>query len=206
MKEERSKGIWDWGLVRLIVFGSLILFVSFVGIVGFTEEGWRLVIRWSARLAAICFSISFMASAFHQWMKNSFSFWVLMNRKYWGISFAILHLVHLSSLFVLQYVFHPVFTLAAKTSLMAGGLAYVFLVLMLLTSFERFSKYLTRKEWKILHTVGGYWIWFIFFNSYRKGVMKGEYYDFPMFILLVIVLLLRVWLLWRKKKKGQSFI
>ncbi len=191
--DNSSSGVWEWSLVRLIVFGAALLFAIFIFYYGFTEDGVRMVIRWSARISVVCFSMAFAASYFHKWQRGSFSFWVNMNRKYWGISFAILHLIHLAALAVLQYYFHPVFELAASTSLMAGGLAYLFLVLMLFTSFESFSKYLSQKQWKLLHTVGGYWIWFIFFNSYRKGVMRGDWWDLPELLLLLGVLVLRLW-------------
>lgn len=193
MANNRNSGIWEWALVRFIIIGSLILFSAFLYYFGFTEDGVRMVIRWSARISVTCFCIAFAASYFHKWQRNSFSFWVNMNRKYWGISFAIIHLIHLAALIVLQQFFHPVFELAASVSLMAGGLAYLFIILMLLTSFESFSKYLSRQQWKLLHTVGGYWIWFIFFNSYRRGVMRGEWWDLPELVLLIGVLLLRLW-------------
>ncbi len=192
MNNASSSGIWEWQLVRLIVFGAIALFILFIAIEGFTEEGIRLVIRWTARIDVVCFCIAFGASAFHRMRKNSFSFWVYMNRKYFGISFAILHLIHLLALGVLQYVFHPVFEQAAGISLLAGGIAYLFIILMLLTSFEYFSKMISRKNWKLLHTFGGYWILMIFFSSYGKGVMRGEYWDLIFLTMLVMVLGIRM--------------
>ena len=195
-----SGGIWAWQIVKLIVVSSLILFSLFLWVAGFTEEGIRLVIRWSARISATCFCIAFAGSALHLWLQNSVSFWLFRNRKYFGISFALLHLMHLGALFVLQNYFHPVFERAANFSLFAGGMAYLFLVSMFLTSFERFSKLLTGRQWKLLHTVGGYWIWFIFFNSYFKGILRAEYWDLPLLLILVSVLILRGWKLFKRKR------
>ena len=121
-----------------------------------------------------------------------------MNRKFWGISFAILHLVHLAFLVLLQQYFHPVFEKAATTSLMAGGLVYLFLVLMLLTSFPFFAEKITTKSWKILHTAGGYWIWLIFMISDVKRVIRGSNEYIPLVLLFAIILLLRIWKLWKK--------
>ena len=121
-----------------------------------------------------------------------------MNRKFWGISFALMHLVHLGFLVLLQQYFHPVFEKAATTSLMAGGLVYLFLVLMLLTSFPFFAKKITSKTWKILHTAGGYWIWLIFMISYVKRVIHGSNEYIPLVLLFAITILLRIWKL-RKK-------
>ena len=115
-----------------------------------------------------------------------------MNRKYFGISFAINHLIHLGFLVVLQQVFHPVFELAATTSLLAGGMAYFFVVTMLLTSFESFAKYLSRKNWKLLHTIGGYWIWVIFLSTYAKKVQNVGVMFLPFVLILIAVLIIRL--------------
>ena len=53
-----------------------------------------------------------------------------MNRKFIGVTFAIIHLIHLGLLVLLQVKFHPVFELAAFSSLLAGGGAYIFAGLM----------------------------------------------------------------------------
>jgi len=202
MQQESSSGIWEWQIVRLIIFGSLGLFSSFLVWKGFTETGLRWIIRWSIKIDVLCFFIAFGASGFHQLMQNSFSFWLYMNRKYFGISFAILHLIHLLALIVLQYSFHPVFEQAATFSLLAGGLAYVFTILMLLTSFERFAKMISRKSWKLLHKVGAYWIMVVFFTSYLKRVLSGEVSYWFFFILLIGVLLIRFFAFLKLKKRA----
>lgn len=184
-------GLWAWAIVQLVVALSLVCFSLLFFIGGFDENTTRQAIRMSARIAVVLFSLAFGAYAFHRVMKNSFSFWLLMNRKYIGVSFAILHLVHLGFLLILQQYFHPIFNTAKTISLLGGGLAYAFVVLMLLTSFEFFSKYLTRKQWKILHTAGGYWIWFIFIRSYVKRAFT-EYEYIPLAVLLVAVVVLRL--------------
>ena len=161
-----NKGIWDWDVVKLAVGLPILLYISFFLLLGFTETGTRATIAWSSKISFALFCLAFAASAAHLRIRNSLSFWWLMNRKYFGISFAINHLLHLGFLVILQQVFHPVFDLAAGTSLLAGGLAYLFIVLMLLTSFETFAKYLSQRNWKLLHTIGGYWIWMIFMSTY----------------------------------------
>lgn len=192
------RGIWNWNIVKLVLGLSILLYASFFIFLGFTEDGIRACIASSAKISFTFFCLAFSASAVHQIVQNSFSYWWLVNRKYFGIIFAISHLLHLAFLLVLQQVFHPVFTLAADTSLMAGGIAYFFLVLMLLTSFNTFSKYLSPLQWKWLHTIGGYWIWGIFLSTYSKRVMKGEYDILPFVIVLALVLGLRIYRLFSK--------
>ncbi len=195
-----SRGIWAWDIVKVITLFSIVLFLGIFYSLGFNEESNRLAIRLTARMSGILFCLAFGASAFHAWVKNSFSWWIFMNRKFWGISFALMHLVHLAFLVLLQMYFHPVFERAATTSLLAGGLVYLFLVLMLLTSFPFFAKKISNKSWKILHTAGGYWIWLIFIISYVKSVLRGSNEYIPLVILLAVTLLLRIWKLWNQRR------
>ncbi len=187
-----SNGLWHWRIVQLTVGLSVLCFAAFYLLGGFTEESTRQCIRLSAKVSVVLFSMAFAASAVQGLLRNSLTFWWRMNRKYLGISFAIVHLLHLAFLVLLQQCFHPVFTLAKTTSLFAGGMAYLFVVLMLLTSFERFSKYLSKKSWKLLHTVGGWWIWAIFASSYFKRVLHGEMEYLPWSLLVLAVGVLRV--------------
>ena len=189
---QASKGIWDWDVVKLAVGLPMLLYAAFFFFIGFNEEGTRAAIAWSAKISFTLFCLAFAASAAHLRIRNSLSFWWLINRKYLGIAFAVNHLIHLGFLVLLQQVFHPVFDVAASTSLMAGGLAYLFVVLMLLTSFETFSKQLSQKNWKLLHTIGGYWIWVIFLSTYFKKVMNVGVAFLPFVLILILVLLLRI--------------
>jgi len=195
---QKSRGVWEWDVVKYVTIFSLGLYTAFFLYGGFSEASTRLAIAWSAKISFTLFCMAFAASAVHQRMKNSFSFWWLMNRKYFGISFAISHLIHLVFLVGLQQVFHPVFELAATTSIMAGGMAYFFVVTMLLTSFESFAKYLSRKNWKLLHTIGGYWIWVIFLSTYAKKVREVGVVFLPFVLILLMVFILRIF---NKKKK-----
>lgn len=197
--DNTTHGLWHWRIVQLTVGLSVLSFAAIFAFGGFHEESTRQCIRLSAKISVVLFSMAFAASAVQGSLRNSFTFWWRMNRKFFGISFAIVHLLHLSFLVLLQWCFHPVFTFAKTSSLLAGGTAYLFVVLMLLTSFERFSKYLSKKNWKLLHTLGGWWIWGIFANSYGKRAMEEMEYV-PFAGLLAAVLVLRVVALVQKKQ------
>lgn len=196
---QQGRGLWDWRIVQAIVGVSVLYFSLWFLLNDFNEGTARHAIALSARIAVVLFCLAFGASAFHFFIKNSFSWWLRMNRKYIGISFAILHLIHLSFLVVLQQNFHPVFDQAKTISLLGGGLAYLFVVLMLATSFSFFSKYLSKKQWAILHTVGGYWVWFIFIRSYVKKAMNEHEYIL-LVALLVAVVLFRFFKIIKSKK------
>lgn len=199
---ENSNGIWGWDIVKLVVIGAVIFLGRLLLSYGFEEPGIREAIRWTARISVVLFCIAFAASGIQRLFPGLFSFYLMMNRKYFGISFAIIHLTHLFFLVILQYNFHPVFEKAKTISLIGGGMAYFFLVMMLLTSFDFFSKFLSKRQWKLLHTIGGYWIFYIFLRSYiKRALTENEY--IPFVILLVFVLIVR---LWPKKKKIEKVI
>lgn len=191
-KSNANKGFWQWRIVQVVVGASLILFAQEYLIQGFHEASTRQLIRWSARIAVFLFCFAFAAAPLHRLFPGPFTWWLRMNRKYIGISFAIIHLIHLVFLLILQQRFHPVFNMAKTISLLGGGLAYLFVVLMLLTSFSTFSRFLTARQWTLLHTTGGYWIWYIFIRSYVKRSLT-EYEYIPIVVMLVLVILLRWW-------------
>ena len=186
--KDNTGGFWHWRIPQLTVGLSLLCFAIIFSIGGFNEESTRQCIRLSAKVSVVLFSMAFSASAVQVLLRNSFTFWWRMNRKYFGISFSIVHLIHLFFLLLLQQCFHPVFSLAKTSSLFAGGMAYLFLVLMLLTSFELFSKHLPHKQWRLLHTVGGWWIWAIFASSYfKRAIAEAAYLPGALLVLGVAV-------------------
>ncbi len=166
--QKTINAVFEWHLVRLIIGASIGFFLLLLAVYGWDEDGFRQQVRWSARISFALFCMAFGASAVHYYIKNGLTSWLLLKRKYIGISFAIIHLIHLGFLIILQYVYHPVFDLAATSSLIGGGMAYFFVVMMLLTSFEKGRQWLTNSQWKFLHTIGGYWIWTIFMTTYYK--------------------------------------
>lgn len=187
-----SFSLWRWQLLTVLLTGTFLVYCIIFLQGGLQQESTRLAIRWSARFAVVLFCAAFGASALQHIWKGNFTFWLRSNRKYLGIAFALTHLSHLSFLVLLQAKFHPVFDLAKTSSLMAGGTAYFFVVAMLLTSFDTFSKQLSPKQWKWLHTIGGWWIWAIFFNSYRKNALEYPGY-MMLFLMLVVVAMLKLW-------------
>ena len=203
IKNEKSSLWWYWRLAALLLAGTILWYALIFLWGGITQESTRLAIRWSARFAVVFFCGAFGASALQYFFKTSFTFWLRMNRKYLGITFAITHLLHLSFLVLLQKQFHPVFDLAKTSSLLAGGTAYFFVVAMLFTSFDTFSKRLTPKQWKILHTIGGWWIWAIFFNSYGKNALKYLGYML-VFLLLAVIAVLKLVVFFRKNLSKTS--
>lgn len=199
--------LWSYRLLGWILSLQTIFYIVLLFVGGYDEEHLRIAVRLTARLAVILFCLAFGASAIHYFFKNSFTYWLRMNRRILGIAFAITHLLHLSLLIVLQYTFHPVFELAPWISLFGGGMAYFFVIVMLLTSFPRLAGYFSSFQWKMLHTIGGYWIWFIFLRTYGKKALGGHSDFIPYFLLVLMCLAIRLLHLYilNKSKPQNSF-
>ena len=182
---------WAWSLVTIIVLGSIVYFLNLFNTLGFNEESTRKAIRISAKIAVVLFSMAFGGAALHQLHQNPFTWWMRMNRRFLGISFAILHLIHLFFLGFLHRYFDPVFSNKPILDLLGGGIAYIFIILMLFTSFSRFSTQLSPKNWKFLHRMGGYIVLTFFSLSYVKIAMGSSGF-MPIVAMLGIVWLARL--------------
>jgi len=175
-----------WKLVSVslgvITVVSAILFFSG----GWSEDMIRAQIRWSAKISFTFFCFAFAASGIHHVFSSSFSEWLLKNRKYLGISFALIHLIHLGWIVLLQLSYHPVFNNADIMSLAGGGLAYFFVVLLLLTSFDTVKRRISDKIWKRLHLIGCAWILIVFSSSYLNRIDEPIYWVNLLMIVLVL--------------------
>ena len=146
----------------------------------------RMLIRWSAKISAVLFSIAFSASSTHSLLKSSFTGGILKWRPHIGLLFGVSHTFHLLFLIWLQASFHPVFELAKTTSILGGSLAYLLMYAMMITTFPRFKTTLTSKQWQSLHLAGSYWIWLIFFRSYLRQVLNQDTGHLLLFILVMV--------------------
>ena len=142
------------------------------------EAGWRAAIRMSARTSLVLFAAAFVASSLRIVWPNVFTRWLLVNRRYVGVSFAASHAIHLVAIVTLALVAVD-FRLDPAT-LIAGGLAYVFLAAMTATSFDRSAAWLGPRRWHQLHRTGMYYCWVIFFVSFlpRARLELGRYLTF----------------------------
>ncbi len=117
------------------------------------------VMRPTAWLAFALFITAFTASSIQILYRGTYGRWAMKNRRYIGLSFALVHFIHAG--LVLSNL---AFTEASRTApvLAGGGMAYVFLALMALTSNNGAVRKMGAKNWKRLHKIGSYYIWLIF--------------------------------------------
>jgi DMSO/TMAO reductase YedYZ heme-binding membrane subunit len=152
----------------------------------------RSIIRVTARVSIALFLLAFTASSLRALFPSPGSTWVLQNRRYLGVSFALSHFAHLIALFALGALFpHPFLDETTAVTFLGGGLAYVFITAMTITSFAPPRRLIGERAWKILHTTGSYYIWFIFFISYVPHALQNSAY-IPLATALVLAFGLRM--------------
>lgn len=170
---------------------------------GTGEEGVRAVIRSTARTSLVLFLLAFSASSLRRFVDGRATAWLLKNRRYLGLSFAISHFIHLVAIGVVAVKWpHPFMEQSASPlTLIGGGAGYVGLALMALTSMDGAVRRLGAKRWRALHLVGSWLLWIIFAQSYA-----GRALERPMPYALVLAVIVGVaflrgaaWRSWRER-------
>lgn len=148
-------------LVGVATIALLAIFAGVVGLYGTDEAGLRTLVRVTARVSFGIFMLVYTASAARRLLPGAATRWLLRNRRYLGLSFAIAHLLHLDAIWLLSLLLGDAFVMDPAT-LVGGGLAYLFVLAMAATSSQRAVDWLGARRWQTLHRVGLHWIWFVF--------------------------------------------
>lgn len=161
------------------------------------SEEWRHAASWTARTGLFLFLAAYCARPLAQLAPNRFTKALLRQRRYWGLGFAASHTVHLAAL-------STYLTVSSETPpiaiLIGGGLGYVLLYAMALTSNTASMKAFGAR-WKLLHRTGIHYLWFIFAFSYFGRVNDPDRAatGLVLFALVVLAGLLR-FAAWRRKR------
>jgi sulfoxide reductase heme-binding subunit YedZ len=158
-------------------------------------EAARWLIRATARSSLLWFLLAYGAqSAFELWP----GFWTATlrrHRRQWGRLLVISHGIHALAIVVLAHLAPALFeTLSPPSARLGPVLAYVVLVAMGLTSFDRSAHWLGRVGWTHLHTWGSHYLWLSFVIANAKRVSAHPEYALPVALLaLVMALRMRAW-------------
>lgn len=176
-----------------IAFSMVIVGITF-SIFGLSEESLRLSLRETARISVAIFLLVFIASSFHQLSRSRISKWLMINRRYLGISFGASHLIHLVLIVWLIYSYSSgnLLSIAPLNSYMVGGIGYIFIIAMLITSNNQSMKRLGRKRWKMLHTSGMYYLFLSFIMSFVDLLEKDFSFYLPLVLALVLAACIRL--------------
>ncbi len=148
-------------LVGAITLALLVLFAGTLALAGTGEAGVGLLTRNTVRAAFPLFLLAYVASSARRLWPGDFTRWLLRNRRYVGISFGIAMALHLDAIFLLGLLLGDAFQ-SPLTTIVFGGLAYVFIAAMMFTSFDRTAAWLGPERWNRLHRVGIHYVAFIF--------------------------------------------
>ena len=128
-----------------------------------------LATRMTARWAALWFLAVFTARPLFQMFGGVWGE-VLRQRRYIGLGFAAIHTIH-GIAFVTQIALTD--TTRPAITWIVGGTGYVLMWAMAATSSDAAMKALGR-NWKRLHTLGIWWLWFVFTYSYSGRIFRPE--------------------------------
>lgn len=189
----QSKDILDgWRLTGIVTLALAALSIWLASMRGFETDGVRLVIRFTARTSLLFFCLAFSASALYRLWPTAPTRWQLRNRRYLGLSFAASHLLHAIAIGCFAVMAPDEFKAATSpASFIFGGIGYSFIVAMAATSFDRTTKAIGPRAWRILHTTGIYYLWFQFMVSF--GMRIPDMPNYAWFLLpLVLVMGFRI--------------
>ena len=178
----RHKAVNGWTLFSIVVVPMCLAALLAMTAVDLSSSlGVSSMIQFSVRLAVPWLFIAFCASSLVAIFPGEFSRWVLRNRRMFGRCFATgmaWQLFFIVWLVVghFDYYMEEAYDYLSLLEQVPG---YVLLIAMTITSFRFGRSKLSPKQWKILHTGGIYFIWFVVWTTYWFELF---YYDDIQFI------------------------
>jgi hypothetical protein len=163
----RGWAITGWNSVALVAMSLLVLAAAGTG-----EDGVRMLIRATARSSALLFLIAFLARPTRQLWRTDATAFAIKNRRYFGVSMAVSHLIHGLAILWLLTVFPSAYQVNL-TTLVGGGLGFVLIAAMAATSSDAAFKALGRARWQLLHRTGVWYLWLIFAFTFVPDPARG---------------------------------
>jgi sulfoxide reductase heme-binding subunit YedZ len=193
-----------WRLTSVLSLTLAAMSLYFLGMQGWDADGIRLVIRATARTSLVLFVLAFTASAMVELLPSEATRWQRRNRRYLGVSFAVSHLIHLAAIVSLAALDRALFwKLTNLGTIVLAGAAYLFIAAMAATSFDRTAAWLGPRKWRLLHLVGGWYIWISFAVAIGKRVPLDRFY-WPMAALILAAGLVRLAAMWRRNRRRAA--
>lgn len=181
-----------WPIVGWASLGLSAMVALTLVIWGATEDGVHAIIRYTARTSLALFGAAFVASSLRQLWPTPATRWLLVNRRYLGVSFAVSHAMHMTAIIVLARISTAFRGDVDMVTVIFGGFGFVVAGLLAATSSNRAVATLGARRWRALHKFGVYYLWFIFFVTYLPAAFL--YPSYIGFILVLVAMLgLRLW-------------
>jgi methionine sulfoxide reductase heme-binding subunit len=190
-----------WRLVGGTALFLSLAVASLVGMAPEATEGLRHAIRLTARSSFALFLLAYTSSSLAALAPCGATRWQRRNRRFFGLSFALSHMVHGLLLIALAQRDPALFwSLTNVGNLVSGGVAYGFILLMAATSFPWAFAALGGRWWGVLHRVGVHYLWISFLVTFGKRAARDSAYA-PALVLLGLALSLRVAAWWAGRKR-----
>jgi hypothetical protein len=190
-----------WRLVGWLSLLLAAMSLSLMASEGWTTDGVRLAIRATARTSLLLFALAFTASALAELVPSGATRWQRHNRRYLGVSFAVSHFIHLGAIIALATLDRALFwQLTNVMTIALAGAAYLFIAAMTVTSFDRTAAWLGPRKWRLLHLIGGWYIWVSFTVAVGKRVPLDSFY-WPMAVLVLAIAAVRLAAMVRRNRR-----
>lgn len=171
------------------------LLAAMIGLAGFafyggwSQDGAKAGAALTARWSFIWFLAAWSASSLATLWPGGWRSELLARRRALGLSFAIAHLAHagffLAAIMVFE-VFVPAITIAG------GGMGYLFVAIMAITSNNYSQRRLGLKIWRRIHMTGGWVVLTIFSFSYFGRIVEKPLLGVPAMTLIILALGVRI--------------
>jgi hypothetical protein len=179
-----------WALTGLITLALLAASAAIHILAGGGTEGHRAVIRLTARTSLLLFLMNFVASSLVRLAPSATTRWLIRNRRYLGVSFAMSHLIHAIAIVALARADADLFwQLTTVGSIVTGTSTYLVIALMAATSFDATARWIGPRAWRSLHWWGAWYIWVSFVFTNGKRVPMSLWYLVPVALLGLAVAL-----------------
>ena len=179
-----------WGLFWTLTGALAAMSLGFLFAIGWDTEGFRMVIRATARTSLVLFLAAFAASAVVKLWPGPVTRWLRRNRRQLGLGFAMSHFIHALAIIALWKTDPGTFwVLTNPKSIATGGTAYVFIALLAATSFDRMVKAMGPKAWARLHWWGVWIVALSFIFTNGKRIPVSGWYALPVALVLAVIVL-----------------
>jgi len=175
----QNKAINQWKLFWLIsVPMSVMMLIEIMATDMSAVAGVSHMISFSVRWAVPIIFLVMAISSLQILLPGPLPAWLLRNRKYIGLCFAVAMAWQALFIFIISnffrgYYFEEIFYLRDE---LEGSTGYIFLTMMVVTSFKFGRQHLNAKQWKLLHKSALYFLWAYPFSVYWWNL---SYYENP---------------------------
>ena len=175
----KRKPINGWNLFWLLSLPmSGIMLVESLGVDMTSGQGVSHMIGFSVRFAVPLIFLVTAISSLQFLIPGPLPAWLLRNRKYIGLSFAVAMawqglFIFSMSMFHRDYYYADIYLLRDE---MEGSTGYLFLAAMVITSFSFARRHLSGRQWTVIHRTGLYFLFAYAFSVYWWNL---SYYPDP---------------------------